>query len=426
MVKFKSEKIQKWVVLFCVSLVGGIITKLPYLKDTYYSTLEAATGSTKAQLGLLLTMYGIINFICYFPGGMLADKISPKKLIIFSCFGTGAVGLWYSMLPGFGSLMIIHGLFGITTVFTFWASMVKITNNLGRGDEQGKLFGFLEGGRGLVGTLVALSSVWVFSRFADEAMGLTGAIRFYSIMMMAAGVMVILFVQDPKGAVEADGTAVKDSSKITWADFKKVVKIPRVWLVGAIVACNYSAVILFGYLTPYFTEIYEMDSSSVALLSVFRAYALMLIGSLLGGFMADKMKSVIKYMQYGFVGMSVFSFLYLMIPTNRALLWIVVVNFILQGLSLLSVKALYFAPIDELRISKSLAGTASGIISVVGYAPEIYLYTIAGNILDKNPGIGGYRLLFIATGAVSVLGLILVIILKTQNIKYLAKHANEK
>lgn len=426
MIKFKSEKIQKWIVLFCVSLVGGIITKLPYLKDTYFSTLEISTGSTKAQLGLLLTMYGIINFICYFPGGMLADKISPKKLIIFSCFGTGIVGLWYSTLPGFSSLMIIHGLFGITTVFTFWASMVKITNNLGRGDEQGKLFGFLEGGRGLVGTLVALGSVWVFSRFADETMGLTGAIRFYSIMMMVAGVLVILFVQDPKGTIEADGTVVKDSSKITWVDFKKVVKIPRVWLVGAIVACNYSAVILFGYLTPYFTEIYGMDSSSVALLGVFRAYALMLIGSLLGGFMADKMKSVIRFMQYGFIGMSIFSFVYLLIPTNRSLLWIVVVNFILQGLSLLAVKALYFAPIDELCISKSLAGTASGIISVVGYAPEIFLYTVAGNILDNNAGIAGYRILFVTTGVISLLGLVLVIVLKVQNYKYLTKHMNEE
>lgn len=422
MIKFRSEKIQKWVVLFCVSLVGGIITKLPYLKDTYFSTLESATGSTKAQLGLLLTMYGIINFICYFPGGMLADKISPKKLIIFSCFGTGAVGLWYSMLPGFGALMVIHGLFGITTVFTFWASMVKITNNLGRGDEQGKLFGFLEGGRGLVGTVVALGSVWVFSRFTDEVLGLTGAIQFYSAMMIVAGVLVILFVQDPKGAVEADGTELKDSSKITWEDFKKVVKIPRVWMVGAIVACNYSAVIFFGYLTPYFTEIYEMNNSAVALLGVFRAYALMLIGSLLGGFMADKMKSVIKFMQYGFVGMTVFSFLYLLIPTNRSLLWVVVVNFVLQGLSLLAVKALYFAPIDELRISKSLAGTASGIISVVGYAPEIYLYTVAGSILDKNPGIAGYRMIFIATGIVSVVGLVLVIILKIQNFRYLEEY----
>ncbi|WP_334136626.1 MFS transporter [Muricomes intestini] len=143
MIKFKSAKVERWVTLFVVALVGGIITKLPYLKDTYYSTLEQATGSTKAQLGMLLTMYGLMNFVCYFPGGMLADKVSPKKLIIISCFGTGIVGLWYSTLPGYSSLLLIHCLFGITTVFTFWASMVKITNNLGDENEQGKLFGFL-------------------------------------------------------------------------------------------------------------------------------------------------------------------------------------------------------------------------------------------------------------------------------------------
>lgn len=177
MIHFKSKALQRWVVLIVVSLVGGMITKLPYLKDIYFSTLQAATGTTKTQLGLLLTMYGLMNFICYFPGGMLADKISPKKLIVFSCFGTGAVGLWYATLPGYTSLLIIHALFGITTVFTFWASMVKITNNLGNEDEQGKLFGFLEGGRGLVGTLIALASVFVFSQFVDETKGLSGCNR---------------------------------------------------------------------------------------------------------------------------------------------------------------------------------------------------------------------------------------------------------
>ncbi|WP_287713352.1 MFS transporter [Blautia sp.] len=414
MIKFKSAKVERWVVLMTVSLVGGIITKLPYLKDTYYSTLEVVTGTTKAQLGMLLTMYGLMNFVCYFPGGMLADKISPKKLIVFSCFGTGLVGFWYATLPGYVSLLLIHTLFGITTVFTFWASMVKITNNMGRADEQGKLFGFLEGGRGLVGTVVALGSVYVFSRFADEAGGLSGAIVFYSVMMMIAGVLVILFVRDPK----IQGDNAEDVSTVSWSDFKKVIKIPRVWLCGFIVACNYGAVMLFGYLTPYFTEVYSMDNSSVALLGVFRAYALMLIGSLIGGLLADKLKSVIRFMEYGFIGMTVFSFLYLLIPVNRNLLWIVVVNFILHGLFLLAVKALYFAPIDEIHISKKLTGTASGIISIVGYSPEIYGYTAAGSILDKNPGIAGYRILFILTGVLSVIGLILVIILRIKNQKY--------
>ncbi|WP_334136627.1 MFS transporter [Muricomes intestini] len=231
---------------------------------------------------------------------------------------------------------------------------------------------------------------------------------------MIAGVLVILFVHDPK--LETDDS--EESSSVSWKDFKTVIKIPRVWLCGLIVACNYGAVMLFGYLTPYFTEIYSMSSSATALLGVFRSYALMLIGSLIGGLMADKMKSVIRFMQYGFIGMTVFSFLYLLIPVNRSMLWVVVGNFILHGLFLLAVKALYFAPIDEIHISKKLAGTASGIISIVGYSPEIYGYTAAGTILDKNPGITGYNILFILTGILSIVGLILVIILRRNNNKY--------
>lgn len=47
MIHFKSKALQRWVVLIVVSLVGGMITKLPYLKDIYFSTLQAATGTTK-------------------------------------------------------------------------------------------------------------------------------------------------------------------------------------------------------------------------------------------------------------------------------------------------------------------------------------------------------------------------------------------
>ena len=112
----KSSKMERWIILFVVALVGGIITKLPYIKDSYYSALRAAMGLTN----------------------------------------TGLAGIWYSFLPPYPYLVAIHAAFGITTVFTFWAAMVKITNNLGSGDEQGKMFGLLEGGRGLIGTVVAL------------------------------------------------------------------------------------------------------------------------------------------------------------------------------------------------------------------------------------------------------------------------------
>lgn len=420
MIKFKSPKVERWVILFIVAFAGGIITKLPYLKDIYFTTLQSSTGTTKEQLGILLSMYGIVNFILYFPGGMIADKFSPKKLIVFSCFATALIGFWYATLPGYTSLLIIHTLFGITTVFTFWASMVKIANNLGDENEQGRIFGFLEGGRGLVGTIISLASVYVFSRFADEKFGLQGAITFYSIALIVAGILAILFISDPQP--KASDKMKENANKVNWADFKEVVKIPRIWMCGLLVICNYSAVIIFGYLTPYLSEIYKVDSSTVAVLGVIRAYVLMFGGSLLAGLLADKLKSTIKFMEYGFVGMAVFSFGYLLIPVNRGMLWVLVINFVLQGLFLLGVKAMYFATIDEVHIPKKLAGTASGVISIVGYAPEIFLYTLVGSTLDNHPGIEGYHICFYTMAALSAAGFLLAIALRVMNRRYVAAH----
>ena len=294
----------------CSSACRRDHNKAPYIKDSYYSALTTAMGITNTQFAFLLTAYGIMNTIVYIPGGFLADRFSPKLLVVISCFGTGLAGIWYSFLPPYPYLVAIHAAFGITTVFTFWAAMVKITNNLGSGDEQGKMFGLLEGGRGLIGTLVAMGSVWVFERFANEVMGVRGIIMYYSIAMMVAGVLSIIFIKDPAkiGTVEDDGTKQK------WSDFKIVMKIPRVWLCGIVVACNYTAVILFGYITPYLTEVYGLSNSGAAVLGIFRSYVLMFAASM-------------------------------------------------------------------------LAGTASGIISIVGYAPEMFAYTLAGSLMDKNPGV---------------------------------------
>ena len=97
----KTSNATKWLTLIIVAFAGGLITKLPYLRETYMEPLQAATGATKTQLGLIMSAYGIVNFICYFPGGILADKFSSKKLIVFSCIGTAAAGLWYWTMPGF-------------------------------------------------------------------------------------------------------------------------------------------------------------------------------------------------------------------------------------------------------------------------------------------------------------------------------------
>ena len=53
-----------------------------------------------------------------------------------------------------------------------------------------------------------------------------------------------------------------------------------------------------------------------------------------------------------------------------------------------------------------MTGTAVGIVSVLGYSPDIYLPVLAGMILDANPGAAGYQMFFLLITAMNFLGLL--------------------
>lgn len=417
----KQENFRKYLTIFIVALAGGVITKLPYLRETYMEPLSQATGASYTQLGLIMSAYGIVNFICYFPGGVLADKFSCKTLIIISCLGTGLAGLWFWTLPDFIWLVVIHAIFAITTVFTFWAAMVKSINRLGEADEQGRLFGMLEGGRGLIGTLVAFGSVAVFGLAADSIGGMKNAILFYSILMVVIGILAAIFLENDKPSLKGAGSVNALNKK----DFLEVAKMPRVWLCGALGICNYSALIFHGYVTGYLSNAFGLSDTVVGNLSVVRTYLMMMIGAFVAGFIADKIGSRIKLIKWAFVGMAVFASCYVLIPTQGAGVPLVICNFVVYGLFLYSIKAMYFSTIDEVLVPKRLAGTASGIISLCTYAPEMFLYTVSGNIVDRYVGtatpLKGYHICFIMMAVLSVIGFICGTILMRMNKKAIAE-----
>ena len=415
MAKVRSAATTKWMTLILVAFAGGIITKLPYLRETYMAPLMEATGANATQLGLIMSAYGIVNFICYFPGGILADKFSCKSLIVFSCIGTALAGFWFWTMPGFIWLVVIHAIFAITTVFTFWAAMVKSINRLGEAEEQGRLFGLLEGGRGLIGTIAAFGSVAVFSWATNSIGGMQNAIMYYSILMLVAGVLCFLFMENDKPVPKTPEEKAAQGNPLNMKDFMEVAKMPRVWL------CNYSALIFHGYVTAYLSAAFEIPDSTVATLSVVRTYMMMMLGAFAAGFIADKIGSRIKFIQYGFIGMTIFALAYVVIPAGKSSIPLIVATFVVYGLCLYSIKALYFATIDEVMVPKHLAGTASGVISLCTYAPEIFLYTLSGSMVDKYVGtatpLKGYMNCFIAMSVLSAIGFVSAIVLLRMNKK---------
>ena len=69
----------------------GVIFQLPYIRNTFYVPLVEALNLTNEEFGLLSTSYATVSMICYFFGGWIADRVSPRKLLTISFISTGLV-----------------------------------------------------------------------------------------------------------------------------------------------------------------------------------------------------------------------------------------------------------------------------------------------------------------------------------------------
>ena len=64
--------------------------------------------------------------------------------------------------PSYFIMQLLFAYWGFTTVFIFWAPMLKATRAIGGVKMQGKTFSFLDGGRGVVASSIGLIGVLIF------------------------------------------------------------------------------------------------------------------------------------------------------------------------------------------------------------------------------------------------------------------------
>lgn len=412
----KKNSFRKWLTLFILCLAGGVIYQLPYLRESYYVVMVDVFEVSNTQLGVLMSAFGIVNLLLYIPGGILADRISYKKLIPLSLILTSFVGFYYATFPSFMMLIVIHMVFAVTTVFTFWATLIKAVKLLGDSREQGKLFGFLEGGRGLTATIVALLSVLVFKRIGEGALGLRGIIIFYSLILFVLGVLAY-FVLDEKSEAIAKREPL-------FQGLSYALKIPAVWYASGIIFSAYSINGGLTYLTPYLTDVFRMSVSLGATVGIIRTYGLRIGGGPLGGMIADRIGSASKFLLFGFTGIIITTTGLIIIPAQESLLTVTLVVVLLASFTIAMVRGVYFAPIDEMKIPNIYVGVAAGIISLIGYIPDIFIYTLYGTVLDNYPGKGGYKILFGIIVGLAVMGLVCSVLL-SQTIAKQAKLTKE-
>lgn len=71
-----------------------------------------------------------------------------------------------------------------------------------------------------------------------------------------------------------------------------------------------------------------------------------------------------------------------------------VTSVLIVAVGVYAARSLYFAVLKEGRIPLALTGTAVGLISIIGYTPDIFAGPAMGYLLDSYPGETGHQLVF--------------------------------
>jgi len=392
--------------LMLLVLAAGSIYPVLYLRQVYQSSMLEALAINNEQLGYLYSILGAAFMISYLPSGWLADRLPPRWLISVSLLGTGALALWYATLPNFHVLLAIFCGFGVTTGLTFWAALLKRVKMLASKQEQGRFFGVLDGGRGLVEALLATVAISLFAYLTQQrgetlAEGFQRVIHLYAYTCLAIGVALAL-LRDPQQRDEAPQASTRSGS--LFEDVKLLAKLPELWLITAIVFCGYH----FFWATYSFSAYLEEGGLglSATMAGVITTIKLWMrpVGGIGGGWLGDKFTNLrVLTWALALAGIGMLGLIFL---PKLHVVSVVVVLVVFIGLMTYAIRGLYWAILDQCPIPERIMGLAIGIISVVGYSPDVLLPLINGWFTQTFAGMLGYQLYFTYVLVMGSLGVI--------------------
>ena len=401
--------VTRYVKLLFLIMAGGVIYPLLYLRQTFELTLLSTFGMTLSELNVASSILGTSFFISYIPSGWLADRFSPGTLLTFSVGMTGILGLWYSTLPAAFWVTVIFGLWGVTTGLTFWAALIKGCTLLAPQHLQARYFGLLEGGRGLFEALLATIAVAWYA-YAVGSLDLAGekamiqVIHFYSIVCIVIAVFLWFALKEGNPDDTADPAQFNGSSgtfRETLSDVLSLLTNLRVWLVALCILVGYQVFWSTYSYSRFFQTQFGLDAVAVAALTTVRLW-MRPVGAVLAGFIGDHFHPVRSLgIANALAGISLLGLLVLPANSPYTFLYFAVAT---SSVVIYGVRGIYWASFNTTRIEPRRAGLAIGMVSMIGYAPEIYMPMLYTYLIDTYGDSVGYQLYFGGAGLTAFLG----------------------
>lgn len=393
--------VKRYGTLLALILAGEVIFSLPFHIPRFFRpTMLDVFQLSNTQLGDIFAMYGVVALLAYYPGGAIADRFEARSLIALSLVATALGGFYLYTLPNLTGLYLVFAYWGLTSILLFWAALIKATRDWGGEQTQGLAFGVLDGGRGLVASVFASVALFILSeRMASTGSnpaGLQAVILFYSSVSLLSAAVIWFTLPTSDSPVSA-GQA---SERPHW---RQVISEPSVWLQAGVVICAYCGYKSLDNYGVYAVQVLEMDQLQAATLITYASYTRP-VAAIAAGLWADRWRSSkLVTLLFGCAGAAFFAMSQDFTATvaTRLLLANVLITFV----AVYALRGIYFSLIEEARLDRRITGSAVGLISVLGFTPDVFFAAITGRILDANPGAVGFQHYFLVLAVICAAGM---------------------
>jgi MFS transporter, GlpU family, inner membrane protein len=394
--------------LLSLIIAGEAIFLLPFvLARIFRPTLLQVFDISNLELGSAFSVYGLVAMAAYFFGGPLADRFPARNLMAVALWATAIGGLLMATVPTGSVLIILYGYWGFTTIFLFWAAMIKATRVWGGDGYQGRAFGFLEGGRGLTAALLATLALGLFTLFAGDVNTTAFGEQRNSSMQMVilittaitalSGIVVWVYVPAEKGEALYSHQLPSVKKVIT------VLKMPVVWMQAIIIVCAYVGYKSTDDYSLYANQVLGFDEVAAAGVGTMALW-MRPVFAVLAGLLADRYTGV-RITIFCFALMLAGSLLiYLGVVEHWTGLTLIVLSTTLIGVY--GIRGIYFALMQESAIPLAATGTAVGVMSVLGFTPDVFMSPLMGYLLDTFPGAAGHQYVFLVLALFAILGFV--------------------
>lgn len=390
-------------------LAGEAVFMLPFHVARFFRpTMLAVLELSATELGVLQSIYGVAALLAYLPSGVLADRLPARTLLCAALGSTALGGLYLLTVPGFWGLAALFALWGVTTILPLWGALIRATRRWGGAGGQGRAYGLLEGGRGLFAAAVAsFGALLLAALFPDDAATIAADERRAVLLRVIATYVGVTAVAALAvwWLVPADSSEPSPpTTRGSLADLRELARVPALWVHAVIVFAAYVGYKGMDDLALLAVDGWGFDEVEAARLVATTTWLrpLVCVGA---GILGDRLRAT-AVLPAAFALVAAGQLVLWWVPGGPGLAVVLTVDVLAIATGVFALRACYFALVAEAAIPLRITGTAVGVVSVIGFLPELFVNALGGALVDAAPGAPGHQRFAAFLAAVAVLGLV--------------------